>query len=150
MKKKLDIKLTEDDISSKISFLLQKSILSNKSTSKGDFFYFTKNVDNIVKVVRVVEDIVKSVDENVDFNGEYIASPENSYLTAYPNSTESGNMEGNIAFIKAELRALKSFVTGELYSLSGIWIESGQTTEYGQSEILEKNANLRGKIQVRI
>ena len=37
-------------------------------------------------------------------------------------------MEDNIAFIKAELRALKSFVTGGLYSLYRIWIEKGQNT----------------------
>ena len=37
-------------------------------------------------------------------------------------------MEDNIAFIKAELRALRSFVTGGLYSLYRIWIEKGQNT----------------------
>lgn len=61
--------------------------MSNKPTSKGDYFYFTKNVDNIVKVVA---DITKSIDENVedwniiDVNGEDIARPINSYLTADP------------------------------------------------------------------
>ena len=59
-----------------------------KCTSKGDSFYFTENVDNIVEVL---EDIVKFVDETVDdqdiihVNGEYIASPINSCLTADPN-----------------------------------------------------------------
>ena len=47
-----------------------------------------------------------------------LASPINSYLTADPNSRESGNMEDNIALIKAELLPLKSFVMDELYSLS--------------------------------
>ena len=47
-----------------------------------------------------------------------LASPINSYLTADLNSRESGNMEDNIALIKAELLPLKSFVMDELYSLS--------------------------------
>ena len=53
-------------------------------------------------------------------------------------------MEDNIAFIKAELLALKSFVTEELYSLSQNmdWVR----TEYEQSKFLEKNGNLRGEI----
>ena len=73
-------------------------------------------------IVNVVENIVESVDENVedsniiDINGEYIASPINSYLTADSNPPESGNMKDNIALIKAELLALKFFVTEELYS----------------------------------
>ena len=41
----------------------------------------------------------------------------NSYLTADPNSPESGNVEDNIAFIKPELLVLKSFNSEELYSL---------------------------------
>ena len=74
-------------------------------------------------IVEVVEDIVESVDENVevrdniDVNGECIASPINSYLTAEPTSPEPVNMEDNIAFIKGEILALKSFVTEELYNL---------------------------------
>ena len=44
-----------------------------------------------------------------------LASPINSYLTADLNSRESGNMEDNIALIKAELLPLKSFVMDELY-----------------------------------
>ena len=61
--------------------------MSNKPTSKGDYFYFTKSIDDIVKVVA---DIAKSIDENVedwniiDVNGEDIAGPINSYLTADP------------------------------------------------------------------
>ena len=47
-----------------------------------------------------------------------LASLINSYLTADLNSRESGNMEDNIALIKAELLPLKSFVMDELYSLS--------------------------------
>ena len=81
-KKKLEINLTEDDTANKISFLLEKNILSNICTSKGDSFYFTKNVDNTIEDV---EDIVESVDENVEdrdiihVKEEYIASPINSY-----------------------------------------------------------------------
>ena len=62
-KKKLGIDLSEDDIPNKIIFLLEKNILSNKCTYKGDPFYFTENVDSIVEVV---EDIVGFVDENVE------------------------------------------------------------------------------------
>ena len=50
-KKKLEINLTEDDITSKIMFLLQKYFLSKKSTSKGDSSNLTDNVHNIVEVV---------------------------------------------------------------------------------------------------
>ena len=138
---------TEVDIANKISFLLEKNILSNKCTYKGDSFYFTENVDNIVEAVK---DIVKSVNENAEdhdiihVNEEYIASPINSYLTADPNSPEFVDMEDNPAFIKAELLALKSFVTEELYSLSQI-IDLIRT-KYNQSKILEKKENLSGEI----
>ena len=37
-------------------------------------------------------------------------------------------MEDNIALIKAELRALKSFVTENFTIYPKIWIESGQDT----------------------
>ena len=47
LKKKLEINVTDDDIANKISFLLEKNILSNKCTPKGDSFYFTENVDKI-------------------------------------------------------------------------------------------------------
>ena len=50
-------------------------------------------------------------------NGEYIPGPINSYVTFDPNTPDSSNMEDNIAFIKAELLALRSFITEELYSL---------------------------------
>ena len=77
--------LTEDDIANKIIFYLRRIFCNtNVGTCKGDYFNFTENVDNMVEVVEV---IVESVDENVedwdiiDFNGEYIASPMNSYLT---------------------------------------------------------------------
>ena len=53
-------------------------------------------------------------------------------------------MEDNIAFIKAELLALKSLFTEEIYSLSRIMDRI--RTEYNQSKILEKNENLRGEI----
>ena len=102
--------------------MLEENILSKKCTSKGYSFYIPENVD----VVEVAQDVVGFVDENVEdryiinFNEECIASPINSYLTAYPNSPESGDMEDNIAFIKAEILTLKSFVTDELYSLSQI------------------------------
>ena len=138
---------TEVDIANKISFLLEKNILSNKCTYKGDSFYFTENVDNIVDAVK---DIVKSVNENAEdhdiihVNEEYIASPINSYLTTDPNSPEFVDMEDNPAFIKAELLALKSFVTEELYSLSQI-IDLIRT-KYNQSKILEKKENLSGEI----
>ena len=98
----------------------QESSPPSSCTPQRRFFLFTKNVDDIVEVV---EYIVESVDENVeerdniDFNGYYVASPINSYLTADPISQEPVNMEDKIAFIKAELLALKSFVTEELYSL---------------------------------
>ena len=81
-KTKLEINLTKDNIANKISFLFEKKILSNKCISKGDLFYFTENVDNIVEVV---ENIVESVDENVEdreithVNEEYISGPINSY-----------------------------------------------------------------------
>ena len=136
-----------DDIANKISFLLEKNILSNKCTSKGDLFYFAENVDNIVEVV---EDIVESVDENVEDRDiihndkEHIAGPVNPYVTANPNTPESSNMENEIIFIKAELLAVKSFVTAELYSLSRIMDRI--RTEYDQSKILEKNENLRNEI----
>ena len=98
----------------------QESFPPSSCTSQRRFFLFTKNVDDIVEVV---EYIVESVDENVeerdniDFNGYYVASPINSHLTADPISQEPVNMEDKIAFIKAELLALKSFVTEELYML---------------------------------
>ena len=44
-------------------------------------------------------------------NEEYITGPINSYVTADPNTLEFSNMEDNIAFIKAKLLTLKSFVT---------------------------------------
>ena len=50
-KKKLEINLTEDDITNKIMFLLQKYFLSKKSTSEGDSSNLTDNVHNIVEVV---------------------------------------------------------------------------------------------------
>ena len=143
---KLVIDLTEDDIANKTSFLLEKNILSSKCTSKGDSFYLTENVG----IVEVFENIVESVDENVEdrditrVNEEYIAGPINSYFTADPNTAESGNMEDNIAFIKAGLLALKTFVTEELYSLSRIMDRI--RTEYDQSKIPEKNENLRDEI----
>ena len=136
-----------DNIDNKISFLLEKNVLSNKCTSKGDLFYFAENVDNIVEVV---EDIVESVDKNVEDrdiihnNEEHIAGPINPYVTANPNTPESSNMENKITFIKAELLAVKSFVTAELYSLSRIMDRI--RTEYDQSKILEKNENLRNEI----
>ena len=121
-KKKREIHLAENDVANKTSFLLEENILSKKCTSKGYSFYIPENVD----VVEVAQDVVGFVDENVEdryiinFNEECIAGPINSYLTAYPNSPESGDMEDNIAFIKAEILTLKSFVTDELYSLSQI------------------------------
>ena len=136
-----------DNIDNKISFLLEKNVLSNKCTSKGDLFYFAENADNIVEVV---EDIVESVDKNVEDrdiihnNEEHIAGPINPYVTANPNTPESSNIENKITFIKAELLAVKSFVTAELYSLSRIMDRI--RTEYDQSKILEKNENLRNEI----
>ena len=54
-------------------------------------------------------------------------------------------MENNtIALIKAELIAMKLFITEELYSLS--WIMDQIRTEYKQSKILKNNDYLRGKI----
>ena len=54
-------------------------------------------------------------------------------------------MENNtIALIKAELIAMKLFITEELYSLS--WIMDQIRTEYNQSKILKNNDYLRGKI----
>ena len=48
-KKKLEINLTEDDIAKKISFLLKKSILSNKSSYlQKRLLLLTENVDDIV------------------------------------------------------------------------------------------------------
>ena len=57
-------------------------------------------------------------------------------------------MEDNIAFIKPEILALQSFVTGKLYSLSRI-MDRIRRTEYEQSKILEKNDNLRNKSVIR-
>ena len=53
-------------------------------------------------------------------------------------------MEDNVAFIKAELLALKYFVREELYSLSRNVDQS--RTKYEQSKILEKNKHLPDKI----
>ena len=104
----------EDDITSKIIFLLGKNILSNISTSNRDTFYFAENIDSIAEIM---EDIIYFVDENVedlnimDAHGEHIASPINSYLTGDPNSLEYRNTERNIALNKAEHLVLKSFVS---------------------------------------
>ena len=53
-------------------------------------------------------------------------------------------MEDNVAFIKAELLALKYFVREELYSLSRNVDQS--RTKYEQSKILEKNKHVTDKI----
>ena len=53
-------------------------------------------------------------------------------------------MKDNLALIKAELLALKSFVTEERYSLSRN--TDRIRTGYNQSKILEENENLRSKI----
>lgn len=42
----------EDDIASKINFLLHWNILSNKSNSKEDSFYFTEKVNDIDDIVK--------------------------------------------------------------------------------------------------
>ena len=44
-KKKLQMNFKKNDITSKMYFLPKNNILSNKSTSKGYYFYFTENVD---------------------------------------------------------------------------------------------------------
>lgn len=44
--------LMEDDIASKINFLLHWNILSNKSNSKEDSFYFTEKVNDIDDIVK--------------------------------------------------------------------------------------------------
>ena len=54
-KKKLEISPAEDDITTKIIFVLGKDILSNISTSKGDSFYFAENIDSIAEII---EDII--------------------------------------------------------------------------------------------
>ena len=135
----------------KTIFLLEKNILLNKLPPKEILFILRKKINDIAEVV---EDIVESVNENVkdmniiDVNGEFIASLINSYLTVDPNLLDLSNMEDNIALIKAELRALKSFVTEELYNLFSNMDRI--RAEYDQSKILEKNTNLRAKFQVRI
>ena len=44
-KKKLQMNFKKNDITGKMYFLPKNNILSNKSTSKGYYFYFTENVD---------------------------------------------------------------------------------------------------------
>ena len=78
----------------------------------------------------------------IDVNREYIASPINSHLIIGTSSPKTGNTEDNIAFIKAELLALKSLVTEELYSLS----QNLDRIQYDQSKIVEKDENLREEI----
>ena len=52
--KKLEFNLREDDITSKINFLLEKHIFSNNSASKGDYFYFTENAHTLLKLLKIL------------------------------------------------------------------------------------------------